>query len=333
MRIDVHSHLFPRCFWRGVAEHGSWYGGRVIEEGGERYVETTERRAGPVEPLWDTSLDRRIEEMDRRRVDVHVLSTPPHFFHYTLPAKDALASSREINDEFAEARARHPKRFRGLATVPLQDTPAAIGELERAMANGLAGAEIATHVDGRNLDDAALFPFFEAAQELGAFLFVHPNAPVVGRRTPRYHLSNLVGFPVETTIAVASMLLGGVLERLPRLTICFSHGGGYALLGAPRWDRGYAVHPDARSVAEAPPSESLRRIYVDSMVFGDRALRYVVDSVGADRVLMGSDYPFTMGDDDSVGFLEGASALDEQERAAILGGTAARLLGIESGVG
>lgn len=328
MRIDVHSHLFPRCFWRGAREHGSWYGGRVIEEDGERYVETAERRAGPVEPLWDTSLDRRLEEMDRRRVDIHVLSTPPHFFHYTLPAADALALSREINDEFAEAVASHPRRFRGLATVPLQDTPAAIGELERAMANGLAGAEIATHVDGRNLDDPALFPFFEAAQQLGAFLFVHPNAPVVGPRTPRYHLSNLVGFPVETTIAVASMLLGGVLERLPGLTICFSHGGGYALFGAPRWDRGYAVHPDAGSVAAAPPSDGLRRIYVDSMVFGDRELRHVVDGVGADRVLMGSDYPFTMGDDDSVGFVEGVSALDEGTRDAILGGTAKRLLGI-----
>ncbi len=328
MRIDVHSHLFPRCFWRGVADHGSWYGGRVIEERGERYVETAERRAGPVEPLWDTSLDRRVAEMDRRRVDVHVLSTPPHFFHYTLPAADALASSREINDEFADAVARHPERFRGLATVPLQDTAAATRELERAMANGLAGAEIATHVDGRNLDDPALFPFFEAAQQLGAFLFVHPNAPAVGPRTPRYHLSNLVGFPVETTIAVASMLLGGVLERLPELVICFSHGGGYALFGAPRWDRGYAAHPEAGSVAAERPTEGLARIYVDSMVFEGRALRYVIDSVGADRVLMGSDYPFTMGDDDSVGFVEGASGLDEAERTAILGGTAAGLLGI-----
>ncbi len=300
----------------------------MIEAGGERYVETTERRAVPIEPLWNTSLERRIEEMDRRNIDLQVLSTPPHFFHYTLPAVDALASSREINDEFAATVDRYHDRFRGLATVPLQNTSAAINELERAMSNGLAGAEIATHVKGRNLDDASLFPFFEAAQELGAFLFVHPNAPVVEPRTPRYHLSNLVGFPVETTIAVASMLLGGVLERLPRLTICFSHGGGYALFGSSRWDHGHAVRPDVRSTTAEPPNESLRRIYVDSVVFGDRALHYVLDTIGTDRVLMGSDYPFTMGDDDSVRFVERVDGLDEKAQAAILGGTAARLLGI-----
>ncbi len=200
-----------------------------------------------------------------------------------------------VNDEIADLVSAYPKRYAGLATVPLQDTELAVRELERAMqVKGLRGVEIGTHVNGRNLDEASLRPFFRAAAELGAFVFVHPMAVLAPDRLSRYYLTNLIGNPTETAIAIASLIFGGVYDECPALTCCFAHGGGSfaALVG--RWQHGYEVRAEARINSVSAPRAYLPRIYVDSLVHDDRAARFLIDTVGADHMMLGSDMPFDM---------------------------------------
>lgn len=311
-----------------MARGGDWHGATLRTIGGSRFIDTRDRRAGPVQPNWSASLDDRLGEMDSLGVDVQVLSTAPFFFNYHLDVETALAASREINDEIAEAVRGHPTRFSGLATVPLQDAGAAIKELERAMGLGLKGAEVCTHVNGRNHDDPALFPFFQAAQRMGAFIFFHPHAPAASDRTGSYYLGNLIGNPLDSTIAIASLIFGGVLDRLPDLKLCFAHGGGYACYGIGRMDRGFAVRSEPKAHLLAPPSSYLRRLYFDCLTHSYPALGYLLETVGADNVLLGSDYPFDMGYDSPVEWVLGAPKVSESDMEKILGGNAARLLGL-----
>lgn len=332
MRVDIHSHLVPRCFWEGVATRGHWYGATVERAPDGEFVRAHQRRAGPVTPAWRATPEERIREMDALGVDVHVLSTAPFFFNYHLEPAEALQASRELNDEIAAIVRAHPARFAGLATVPLQDAGAAAEELARAMEQGLKGAEVCTHVNGRNYDDPAFRPFFAAAERLGAFLFFHPHSPTAADRLGRYYLGNLIGNPLETTITIASLVFGGVLDRYPGLKLCFAHGGGYACYGIGRMDHGYAVRPEPRAELQRPPGEYLRRCTYDCIVHSHRALHFLLDTVGPESVLLGSDYPFDMGYADPVGWLLEVPGLSEGVRAQVLGGNAARLLGLGEGV-
>ena len=328
MRIDIHSHLIPRCFWTAVADKGSWFGATLETADGRRYIDTRDRRAGPVEDNWNNTLQERIEDMDSQGVDMQVLSPAPYFSNYHLDIEDALAASRELNDEIAAAVRDHPDRFSGLATVPLQDVSSAIKELDRSMNAGLKGAQLCTHVNGRNYDDPALFEFFEAAQRSGAFLFFHPHAPAAPERMMPYYLGNLIGNPLDTTIAIASLIFGGVLDRLPDLKLCFSHGGGYACYGIGRMDRGFAVRKESRGVISSPPSSYLRRLYFDSLTHSYTALDYLLETVTRDNVLMGSDYPYDMGYDSPAEWVLGAPNVSDSDKQKILGDNAAKLLGI-----
>jgi aminocarboxymuconate-semialdehyde decarboxylase len=330
LRIDVHCHIIPQAFWRAVSSGGDWHGATLDTVDGSEFIDTRDRRAGPVEPNWKLSLEERLKLMDGIGIDVQVLSTPPYFFNYHLPTELALASSRDLNDEIAQAIQAHPDRFSGLATVPLQDVSAAVTELERAMGNGLKGAEVCTHVNGRNLDDPSLLPFFEAAQDLGAFIFFHPHAPAAAERTGSYYLGNLIGNPLETTIAVASLIFGGVLDRLPDLKLCFAHGGGYACYGIGRMDRGYGVRPEVKvNDIGGIPSSYLRRLYFDCLTHSYDALDYLIGTVTADNVLLGSDFPFDMGFDSPVDWVLGAPSVSQADKEKILGANAARLLGMD----
>lgn len=329
MHIDIHAHLIPQCFWQAVARKGNWFGATLQAIGGQQFIDTRDRRAGPVAPNWNTSLQERVRAMDAMGMDMQVLSSPPYFFNYHLPLAEALAASRELNDEIAEAIRAYPGRFSGLATVPLQDVDAAIGELERCIGLGLKGAEVCTHVNGRNHDDPALLPFFEAAERLGAFLFFHPHAPAAADRTGRYYLGNLIGNPLDTTIAIACLIFGGVLDRYPGLMLCFAHGGGYACYGIGRLDRGFAVRKEPRANGvSSPPSVYLKRLYYDCITHSYTALDYLLRTVSADNVLLGSDYPFDMGYESPVEWVQKAPGLSQQDRDKVLGSNAARLLGM-----
>ncbi len=275
--------------------------------------------------IWDVGL--RLRDMDANGVDVQVLSPTVFTFFYGIEPALAQACAALQNEQIAAVVRQHPDRFIGLGAVPLQAPEAAADELKRAMGKlGLCGAMIGSHVNGRNLDDPAIEPFWAAAAELGAFIFLHPHAVAGRERLGSYYLSNLVGLPFETTIAAASLVFGGVLERHPALKICLSHGGGFAPYQAGRFQHGLEVRPEARVKLQRPLSESLGRLYYDTIVHSTLRLEFLVEAAGADRVLLGSDYPFDMGNLDCVARVR-ALSIGQEARDLILGGYARSVLG------
>lgn len=275
--------------------------------------------------LWDT--EQRLRDMDANGVDMQVLAPTVFTFFYEREPELALACAALQNDEIAAEIKRHPERFLGLGGVPLQAPELAAAELKRAMQGlGLQGAMIGSNVNGRNLDDPALEPFWAAASALGAFIFVHPHAGAAGERLGGYYLKNLVGLPFETTIAGASLVFGGVLERHPGLKICLAHGGGFLPYQAGRFRHGFAVRPEARINLAHPPEDSMGRLFYDTILHSGTTLAFLIASVGAHHVLLGSDYPFDMGNLDCVARVEELT-LPAQDRDLIVGGYAGRVLG------
>jgi aminocarboxymuconate-semialdehyde decarboxylase len=263
--------------------------------------------------------EARIEQMDALGVDVQVLSVLPPLFRYELPTAVAVPAARDINEDIADLCHAWPDRFLGLATLPLQDTRAALAELDRAMDElGLIGVEIGTYVGDRNLDDPDLLPIFEALAARKAFVFCHPSHPRGGSTMRRYFLSNLIGNPWETAIAMASLMFGGPLEQFPDLTVCFAHGGGFGAFDIGRLRHGWEVRREPKAHATSSPSELIKRVYVDSLVHNPRAVKYLLDTVGPSNVLLGSDFPADMGPADPVGELVRSELLAEDEKEAIL---------------
>jgi aminocarboxymuconate-semialdehyde decarboxylase len=333
-KIDLHTHILPER-WPDLAERYGY--------GRDRFVRLDHHRPGCARMLrGDTcfreigdncwSPERRIEECDGFGVRLQVLSTVPVMFSYWAKAEDGLDLSRILNDHLADVVSRHPDRFAGLGTVPLQDPDLAIGELERCVRElGLRGIEIGTNVNGRNLDSPELFPVLQRAAELGASVFVHPWDMLGGSRTERHWMAWLVGMPAETSLAICSLIFGGVLDRLPSLRIAFAHGGGAFPGTIGRIEQGYRARPDLCAVSgNASPREYVRRIYYDSLVHDPRALRYLLDLVGPERVALGSDYPFPLGEAQPGRMVEQLAGLDVAARDRVLAGTAREFLGLDS---
>jgi aminocarboxymuconate-semialdehyde decarboxylase len=240
-----------------------------------------------------------------------------------------LALAREINERIATIAASDPKRFVGLGSVPLQDAQLATRELERCVRKlGLRGVEIGTNVNGIDLADPrlGLDTFYAKAQELDVVLFLHPMGFTQGERMTEHYFNNIIGNPLESTLAVSHLIFGGVLDRYPRLKFCVAHGGGYLAHYHARMDHGWKARPDARTLVKKKPSTYLKKFYFDSVTFDAGLLGTLIERYGAKQVLMGSDYPFDMGDDDPVGLVESVANLSDADRALVLGGNAARLL-------
>ena len=275
--------------------------------------------------IWDVGM--RLRDMDANGVDVQVLSpTVFTFFYHQEPAL-ALSCAAIQNEEIANVVKHHQDRFIGLGCVPLQAPEQAAAELRRAMTRlGLRGAMIGTNVNGRNLDDPALEPFWAAAEGLGAFVFIHPHGGIAGERLSSYYMKNFVWLPFDTTIAAATLVFGGVLERHPRLKICLSHGGGFVPYQAGRFQHAYEVRPEAKVNLPNGPAASIGRLYYDTILHKTSVLEFLVQEAGADRVLLGSDYPFDMGNLDCVARVRNAS-IDPVARDLILGGYATSVLG------
>lgn len=329
MKIDLHTHILPPRWPDLRARYG--YGGFVqLEESGPgcaRMVIDGKGFRDIESNCWDPH--RRIEECSRHCVDVQVLSTVPVMFSYWAQPRDTLDLARLLNDHIAEVVRTHPKRFVGLGTVPMQDAELAIGELERCVRDlGLAGIQIGSHVNGRNLDNADLFPIFAAAERLNAAVFVHPWDMLAKDRMTNYWMSWLVGMPAETCIAICSVIFGGVLARLPKLRIAFAHGGGsfFGTLG--RIAHGFECRPDLFPADyRLGPREHLGRFYLDSLVHDADALRSLVRQVGPERIALGSDYPFPLGENEPGRLIESLDDLTPAARDRMLAGTALEFLG------
>lgn len=326
--VDVHWHHVPTAFAQAVLQGRVPVAGRVRTDPprGPR----VELHNGFVQPLNpELTDDARIEgDLRAAGVDVALASVAPPLSHLDAPPEVAVAVSRAINDAFAELAGELPGRLLPLANLPLQDPSAALAELARAVRElGFRGVALGSNVAGRNLGDEVFFPFWERVREEDLFVFVHGLSPLGRERLREHELSNFVGLPIDTAVAVASMIFGGVFRRLRGLKVCFSHGGGAfpCLLG--RWDHGYAARLKPRGLDLDPPSRYAAEIYVDSLTHDPVTLRYLVERLGADHVLLGSDRPFDMGEPDPVGAVKAAIAAPEAVQA-ILGGTACRLLGL-----
>lgn len=330
MIVDIHAHHVPPSFLDMLErDPGRWGVELSRDDGGRRRVAIAGRADSRPLAADVLDLDRRVAAMAAAGVDVQVLSCWAGLTNYAIAPRVAADYARRFNEALAETAAAAPERFRALAIVPLQAPERAAAELEHAVTRlGMGGVEILTRVGEAELDDAALDPFWRRAADVDCLVLIHPHDSLGGRRLDRYRLDNLVGNPAETTIALAHLVLGGVLERHPALRICVVHAGGYLPYGAGRLDRGYRADPElvARRLSRAP-SEWLRCLHYDTIGHSLDALRFLADFAGASRMLLGSDHPFVMGDPAPVSTVRAIPGLSEDERAAVLGGNALRLLG------
>ena len=278
-------------------------------------------------PRGGWEVERRFKDMDAAEVDVHVLSVTPQTYLYDQEPSLGAATATIQNDQIASLVKAHPDRFMGIATLPMQAPERAAEELKRAVRTlGLRGAMIGSNVMGKNLDDPSFEPIWAAAAELGAFMMIHPVNVAGVDRLRSYYLNNLIGNPLDTTIAAACLVFGGVLERHPNLKVLLVHGGGFVPYQAGRWVHGWQVRPEPKVNVQRSPGPWIDRFYYDTILHAKPQLEFLVASVGPSRVLLGSDYPYDMGTGECVRQVN-ALWTDDSEKAAILNGNAMTLLG------
>ena len=311
MVTDLHSHYVALD-----AANGADVGIQLEQQAsGEVLFSSAGQQMSLEGQLFDLDLQRR--DMERQRLDRRMLVIPPFCFQYELPEELGVRWVRSLNDGVAGAAASDSGRFVGFGTVPLQDIGASLDELERIAGDlRLPGIEIGSNINGVELDDDSLEPFWERVNALGLLVLIHPHYIAGADRLGGYYLRNLIGNPVDTAIAATRLVLGGVLERHRNLRIILSHGGGAfpGIMG--RVLHGYGVRPEARLKA-GDPRDAARRLFYDTIVFEPRALRYLVEAFGAEQVILGTDYPFDMGMESPVEFVESARLADD-DRATIL---------------
>lgn len=329
--IDLHTHLFPPSARAAALRGGPWHGSIVeLSASGSPVLTTNGHRREISASAHMESGDIRVERMDELGIDVQVLSLLPPLLGYDLGSVDAVGRARAVNDDLAEWMEMWPGRFLALGCVPASVPDVAISEIESlATRPGFVGIEVGSHVGERAWDDPHLFPVLQAAEQLDLLVFLHPNDVAGQGVLGRYYLHNGIGNPLETTSAAAALIFGGVLDRLPKLRVGLAHGGGYLPFGAGRLDHLRRVRAEAVDTSQRPPSDYLKRFLVDALVHDDRAVRFLVDVFGADRVVLGSDHPANMGPIDPAGAIKRNSYLADHEREAILGTNLVRELRLD----
>jgi len=297
VKIDIHTHIMPEKMpnWTKKFGYGEFIHlehrscGACMMKGDNIFRVVEENCYKPV---------ARISDMDQTNVDKQVLSTIPVLFNYWAKANDGLETARFFNDHIAETSANDPDRFIGIGTVPLQNVDLSIREMERCVSDlKMPGLEIGTNVNGKNLGEKEFFPFFEAAEKLNCSLFIHPWEMMGEEQTKKYWLPWLVGMPAETTRAICSLIFGGVMERFPNLRIAFAHGGGSFPYTLGRIEHGFDVRPDLVAIDnKKSPRQYVGKFWVDSLVHEEHAFNFLLAIIGADKICVGSDYPFPLGE-------------------------------------
>ena len=297
MKIDIHTHIMPdkmpnwaKKFGYGEFVHLEQRNCKACMMKGDKVFREVE------DNCFDVSL--RQKEMDETGVTMQVLSTIPVLFNYWAKPKDGLETSRYLNDHIANSVIKFPERFMGIGTVPLQDVDMAIAEMERCVAAlKMPGLEIGSNINGANLSDEKFFPFYKRAEELGCSLFIHPWEMMGEVQMQKYWLPWLVGMPAETSRAICSMIFGGVFEKFPKLKVAFAHGGGSFPATIGRIEHGFNVRPDLVAIDNAHnPREYIGKFWIDSLVHDAKTLHLIMDIMGEDKICLGSDYPFPLGE-------------------------------------
>jgi aminocarboxymuconate-semialdehyde decarboxylase len=326
--IDCHTHILTEETIGLLAKEAPWVAPKLTPI--DQDFAVLEVAGTPYRPFprggWE--LERRFADMNAAEVDVHVLSATPQTYLYDQDPALTVATSTLQNDQIAKLVKAYPDRFMGIATLPMQAPEQAAVELTRAVRElGMHGAMIGSNIAGRNLDDPSFEPVWAAANELGAFMMIHPANVAGADRLRSYYLNNLIGNPLDTTIAAACLVFGGVLERHPKLNVLLVHGGGFVPYQAGRWAHGWHVRPEPKVNVKQSPEPWIERFYYDTILHSKAQLEFLVAWAGATRVLMGSDYPFDMGTGECVRQVD-ALWVDDTEKAAILNGNVTKLLGL-----
>ena len=328
IRVDFHTHFIAAQF----PNLGEKYGGEGwpmlihnnpcqadIYHAGKHYRQIDDRS-------WDP--ERRLKDMVAEEIDVQVISPIPVTFAYSFSGRAVLELAQMQNEEIAKVTSVAPEHFIGLGTVPLQEPDLAAAEARRAVINlNLAGVEIGTNVQGKNLDDPELEPFWQACEEVGAAVFVHPSTVFSPERTNKYRMVFSVGYTSETGIAAASIVMSGLLERHPHLRLCFAHGGGTFPWLLPRLDQTWQVFDDVKGVTPKKPSETAKLLTYDTLTYDPMNLRLLVDRLGTDRLVMGTDYPFPLRETPPGAVIDALGGISPADRADMLGRNALRFLG------
>jgi aminocarboxymuconate-semialdehyde decarboxylase len=313
--VDVHVHLTPHRFSRVALTGRKWYG--MTSDDGE---------LDNPKNLWTT--EHRIDEMNRIGLDTQLVSPTDVFYQYDKDPEVTAQIAVECNEEISELTKDYPSRFKGLGTLPMQDIELTLLEMKHCIKTlGLDGFMIDDHVNGVTYDDAYFEPFWEKVEQYNAFILIHQYGPTVTvSRTRKYFLHNTVGNLVDRTLTYGCLVGGGVMDSYPELKICLGHAGGYVPFAVDRMDKGWEMFPKYRGKALNPPSSYLNKFYYDTATFTDRNLRFLIDSVGSDRVILGSDWPAPMAVEDPVNRIKHAKVLNSDEKEAILRGNLTKIL-------
>ncbi len=324
--VDLHCHMFVPSAAEAVAEVFD-----METDGLHRFSNqaTREVNAKQGETIKDqlTDVERRLSDMDQMGIDIQAISPVPLQYYYALEPDLGRTSSQLINDEIAEVVSAHPDRFVGLGTLPMQDPQMALSELDRVVKDlDFRGIELSTNVNGEELSNKKFDSIFAKAEELDTLVFLHPNGFSDGGRMTDHYFINVIGNPLDSTMAVHHLIFDGVLDRYPNLKICVAHGGGYLSAYSGRIDHAHSAREDCRREIKHAPTSYLKKLYFDTVVFTDHQLEYLTELYGSDHIVLGTDYPFDMGMDDPVGFVNETAALTQGDKEAIVGGNAAKLL-------
>ena len=279
-----------------------------------------------------TGVTERLQDMDRMGVDIQAICPAPYQFFYWTEADYGAELAREVNEGIAQIAADRPDRFVGMGSVPLQDSQLAIRELNHCVKNlGMRGIEICTNVNGKNLTDPSLKldKFFARAEELGVVIFMHPLGYTQADRLTHHYFNNVIGNPLDSTVAVSHLIFDGVMQRYPKLKFVVAHGGGFIAHYWARMDHAWRARPDCRTIIKNPPSSYLEKFYFDTITFDPEMLKRLIERFGADHVVLGTDYPYDMGEEDPLGLIAQVKKLSRSDRQLIEGGNAARLLQIK----